>query len=140
MRKLFATHNASLSFNIAALILRFGMGILMIPHGYAKLVSFAERKDRFMEFIGLSSSASLGLAIFSELFCAVLLVLGLATRLATIPLIITALVIMSVHHWTFFGDHDLIVALFIGYVAILFLGPGDFSLDKLLVSRSVYRK
>ncbi|GAA4792594.1 hypothetical protein GCM10023231_20980 [Olivibacter ginsenosidimutans] len=98
-------------------------------------MSFAERKERFMDFMGLGGPASLSLTIFAELFCSILLILGLATRLATIPLLITALVIMSVHHWEFFGDHDLIVALLVGYVAVLLLGPGSFSLDKLIARK-----
>ncbi len=124
------------SANFAALALRVGFGLLMIPnHGYAKLISFSERKDQFMSFMGLDPSISLGLAIFAEFFCSVLLILGLGTRLATIPLLITAFVILSVHDWELFGKHELVPAFILGYLSILFLGPGKFSLDYLLLRK-----
>ena len=126
----------TLSSNLAALILRIGFGALMIPyHGYTKLVEFNERKDGFMDLLGLGGTVSLSLAIFAELFCSILLVLGLLTRLATIPLLITMLVAFSVHNWALFGQYELATAFFIGYLAILALGPGKFSLDYLIFRR-----
>ncbi|WP_134091190.1 DoxX family protein [Olivibacter sp. XZL3] len=74
MRKLFSTTYSRVAFNFATLVLRIGSGIFMIPHGYAKLLSFGERKDQFMSFLGLSGSVSLGLAIFAEFFCSILFI------------------------------------------------------------------
>lgn len=121
------------SFNLAAFVLRVGFGILMIPsHGYAKLMHFQEYKTDFVNFMGLGMEASLSLAIFAEFFCSILLILGLATRLAIIPLIFTVLVILSVHNWELLGEHELATAFLVGYLAILILGPGEFSLDALI--------
>jgi putative oxidoreductase len=133
--KLNSTAYTSRSVDVSLLILRLGFGILMMPHGYAKLISFAEKSDKFMSFMGLSGSVSLSLTIFAELFCAGLVALGLFTRLATIPLIILTLVIVFVAHQ---GDiFDTAASGFfylLAYVVILLLGPGkysiDFSLDK----------
>lgn len=134
MRLFFSTAYSRFSFSVATLLLRLGFGALMIPnHGYAKLISYADRKDDFMSFMGLGGPFSLGLTIFSEFLCSILLIIGLFTRLATIPLIITVLVILSVHDWEIFGKHELVPALMLGYVAILLLGPGKFSLDQLIV-------
>jgi len=136
MKKLFYHSYSPLAFNLATLILRVGLGILMIPnHGWAKLSHFAEKKEKFMDFMGLGSTVSLGLATFAEFFCSILLILGLFTRLATIPLIVTVLVILNVHKWQFFGEHELVPAFLIGYVAILLLGPGKFSLDAKISKR-----
>ncbi|NQD70549.1 DoxX family protein [Sphingobacterium shayense] len=121
------------SSNFGALILRVGFGILMIPnHGYVKLIEFNERRDSFLSFMGLGGTFSLGLAIFAEFFCSIFLVLGLFTRFATIPLLITTLVIFSVHDWELLGKYELGTAFFVGYLALLFIGPGKFSLDYLL--------
>ncbi len=79
--------------------------------------------------MGLSPAVSLGLATFAEFFCSVLLILGLFTRLATIPLLVTIFVILNHHHWQFFGEHELVPAFLAGYLAILLLGPGKYSLD-----------
>ncbi|TDS11916.1 DoxX family protein [Sphingobacterium paludis] len=137
MKKFFLTvPKGTAASNLAALILRIGFGALMIPHhGYAKLVEFSERKGQFMSFLGLGSTLSLSLAIFAEFFCSIFLVFGLFTRLATIPLLITILVIMSVHNWEIFGKYELASAFFVGYLAIFLLGPGRFSLDSLLFKR-----
>ena len=131
-----SVHKGTFSSNFAALILRIGFGVLMIPnHGYVKLIEFNERKDTFMSFMGLGGSLSLSLAIFAEFFCSIFLILGLFTRLAIIPLLITMLVIFSVHNWEMLGRYELGTAFFVGYLALLFIGPGKFSLDYLLFKK-----
>jgi len=135
MNRFFLTvGKGTVSSSLSALLLRVGFGVLMIPmHGYAKLVEFNERKDEFVDFFGLGGTVSLSMAIFAELFCSVLLIFGLFTRLATVPLLVLVLVIFSVHDWQFFGKHELATAFFIGYAAIFASGPGRYSLDYLLL-------
>lgn len=129
---LFSTQNKNTT-DWAALILRVGFGALMIPmHGWAKFINFEVLQHEFINFMGLGSTISLSLVIFAELFCSVLLILGLFTRLASIPLIITALVIQNEHNWEFFGKYELGTAFLFAYIAILLLGPGKFSLDAVL--------
>lgn len=139
MKKFFLTvPKGTPASSLTALILRIGFGILMIPyHGYAKLAEFNERKDEFMDFLGLGSTVSLSLAVFAEFFCSILLILGLFTRLATIPLLATTLVIFLVHSWALLGSaqYELATAFFIAYLSILTLGPGKFSLDYLIFKR-----
>src|SRR5688572_23535543 len=94
MKKLFSTKYSAGAFNAAMLFLRVGVGALMMTHGYDKLVKFSEYKGDFMNFMGLGSTTSLALVVFSEFFCSILLILGLFTRLATIPLLITMGVII----------------------------------------------
>lgn len=133
MKKLLYPYSSKATASMAALVLRLGMGILMIPaHGWAKLSHFAEKKGQFLHFMGLSPEISMGLATFAEFFCSILLVLGLFTRLAAIPLIITMLVALHVHHWNIFGDNELPAAFLTGYCAILLLGPGKYSMDALI--------
>ncbi len=130
MKRLFTTGYTTLSIHITALLLRVGFGVLMIPtYGYGKWMNYNTRQSDFYDFMGLGGPISMGLAIFAELFCSVLLVLGLFTRLATIPLIITMLVVISVHDWDLFNKHELAPAFLTGHLAILLLGPGRYSLD-----------
>lgn len=137
MKKFFLSVNkGTVQASMAALVLRVGFGILMIPnHGYVKLVEFNERKDQFMSFMGLGGTISLSLAIFAEFFCSILLIFGLFTRLATVPLLFNMLVIFSVHDWVLLGKYELATAIFIGYLALFFLGPGRYSIDYLLFKR-----
>lgn len=89
-----------------------------------------------MDFMGLGSTLSLGLAVFAEFFCSLLLITGLFTRLAVLPLIITMLVIMKQHEWTLIGTHESVIFFFTGYMLILILGPGRYSLDHKFLYRS----
>lgn len=116
--------------HIVLLLLRVVWGFTMIPkHGWAKLSNFQTIKLKFMDFMGLGSTASLSLAIFAEFFCSILLILGLGTRLATIPLLITMVVIMQQHEWMLLGKYESVIFYFFGYLFIFLLGPGKYSLD-----------
>ncbi len=124
------------SFDLSMLILRLGFGILMIPHGYAKFVSFGEKQNDFMDFMGLGPATSLVLAIFAELICSALLVLGHFTRAATIPLIVTAIVITFLaHDGDVFGKGYGGFSYLLVYIVILLVGPGKFSLDAAISSK-----
>jgi putative oxidoreductase len=133
MRRLFSVKSSPFVQQITLLWLRIGLGVLMIPtYGYGKLVNFEAKKDQFYDFLGIGGSASMALAIFAEFFCSILLILGLFTRLATIALIVTMIVIISVHDWDLFNKHELAPAFLVGYVAIFLMGPGKYSLDALI--------
>lgn len=81
--------------SLGLLILRVGTGLLMLfGHGLSKLQGFAEKSKGFPapDFFPLkymSSPISMGATIFAEVFCAGLLVLGLATRPAAFVLAFT---------------------------------------------------
>lgn len=133
---LFSTKNKK-SIDLGLLILRIGFALLMIPHGWAKFMKFEDLQTKFMDFMGLGPTISLGLVIFSELICSILLAFGLLTRWATIPLVITVIVILSAHNWDVFGESELGTAYLIGYLAILFLGPGKYSLDSIFSKKEI---
>ncbi|WP_211303552.1 DoxX family protein [Chitinophaga ginsengisoli] len=122
--------------DLASLVLRIGFGILMMPHGFFKLKDFGEIVGEFMNFLGLGSTASLWLVIIAEIFCSVLLVIGLFTRLAIIPLLITSIVIVFVaHHGDIFGEAAGGFYYLLVYTAILLLGAGKYSVDHLIGRR-----
>jgi putative oxidoreductase len=112
------------------LLLRLGAGILIIHHGYQKISHYSEMKSQFMNFMNLGSSVSLGLVIFAEFFCGILVVLGLFTRFACIPLIILMCVILfKVHAHDIFGKGEIDMLYLASFLTILFCGPGMISLD-----------
>jgi len=136
MKKLFSAGYNADAFNIALLILRLGSGILMASHGYDKLIQYNEMKVKFMSFIGLSPAITLGLVIFAELVCAILVAIGLFTRLACIPLIILLCVaLFQVHNADFFGEGQVAVLYLVIYVTLLFTGPGKFSIDHIITGK-----
>lgn len=130
MKKLTSVKYPASAFNFATLILRFACGGLLLPHGYDKLVNYATYKKDFMNFLGLGGAVSLALLIFAEFFCAGLLVLGLFTRLAAIPIIIAmGVALFKAHKGLIFseGEHAALVMLIA--TAILLIGPGRISVD-----------
>ena len=130
MKKLFSTSYSAGSFNVAMLFLRLGVGILMINHGYDKLIHFDKYQSQFIDFMGMGQKVSLSLCIFAEFFCAVFIVLGLFTRLATIPLIINmCVIIFKVMGTDVFGKAEVAVLFLVGYLVLLIVGPGKASID-----------
>lgn len=120
--------------NLATLILRICLGLVMIPgHGWKKLNNFSEMQHKFMDFMGLGSQISLGLTVFAEFFCAILIIIGLFTRFAVIPLIIVMLVaVTKAHGLDVFDSAQFPFVLLAGFIAIFILGPGKISVDGLI--------
>jgi putative oxidoreductase len=132
MRKLLSTKYSAGAFNTALLLLRLGVGILMLVHGYGKLVGFESKQHEFMNFMGMGSTISLALVVFAEFFCSLFLILGLFTRLAAIPLIIaTCVMVFKAHKGDITGNGELPALYLISYVILLLLGPGKISVDNL---------
>lgn len=105
----------------------------MIPHGYKKLMSFAAKSPGFTDPFGIGSPASMSLTIFAEFFCAIFIVIGLMTRLATIPLIIAmSVALFYAHKGQLFGDGEHAALYLFGFIILLFTGPGKISMDKLI--------
>lgn len=137
MKKLFSTKTSDTSFTIATLVLRVGLGLVMLlDHGLPKLQNFSELQHKFGDPLGLGPTVSLSLILFAEFFCSVFLILGLFTRLACIPLIIgMAVAFVKVHKLVYEsgpGSGQLALVFLIGFTALLFTGPGKFSVDRLL--------
>ena len=133
MGKLTSTSYTTGAFNAGLLILRLGMGGLMMKHGYQKLMHFSEYKGQFMNFLGLGQSLSLSLTIFAEFFCALFVLIGLFTRLATIPVIIVMCVaLFKAHNSDFLGEGEMATLYLAGYLSLLFVGPGKISVDGMM--------
>ena len=74
------------------------MGGLMPVHGVPKLVGFSNMADKFPDPLGMGSQLSLISAVGAEVGCALLLIVGLGTRLAAIPLAFTMFVALFMVH------------------------------------------
>jgi putative oxidoreductase len=133
MKKLLSTKYSAGAFNFAILVLRVVFGVLIMAHGYDKLIHFGDKQHTFMNFLGIGATLSLALVIFAEFFCGLFVVLGLFTRLSCLPIIITLVVaVWKAHHGAVFGDGQPATLFLTAFVVLLFVGPGRVSVDSLI--------
>lgn len=115
---------------IGLLVLRVGIGLMMLKHGISKIENFEKAFYTFPNPLGLGSEISYSLTVFAEVGCSIALILGLFTRLATIPLLITMLVaIFRIHSNDPWDVKELAVIYGLVYLTLYFTGPGKYSLD-----------
>lgn len=121
------------------LVLRLWLGLsLLLLHGWAKLSNFSQLSGKFPDPLGIGSGASLTLAVFGEVVCSLLLVLGLFTRFAAVNLAITmSVAFFLVHKAALSGPSsgELAFIYLAGFVTLLVAGAGRFSLDAKLGAR-----
>lgn len=122
------------AFNIAMLFLRISFGvILMVSHGFAKLRHFDELQSTFYTFLWFGPKASLILALFAEVFCSLLVILGLFTRYACIPLVITMLVVIyGADAGKDLLESELAIAYLTAFITLMLCGPGGISVDGMI--------
>jgi putative oxidoreductase len=106
-------------------------GSMLAGHGIGKLNKiFSGEPIRFGDPLGIGQEISLYMATGAEVLCASLIILGLFTRLATIPLMITmAVVVFIVKINKPFGDMELPLLYLAGFAMIFAFGAGWYSID-----------
>lgn len=137
MKAFFKTDPNNIYQDLVLLILRLTVAVFMLTHGFPKFAKLLAGGDiKFADPIGLGATLSFILVVFAEFGCSILIAIGLKTRWATIPLIVT----MSVVSFVVKGpnplkDKELTVLYLVIYLVLLVLGSGKFSLDYLMSKR-----
>src|SRR5687767_10411828 len=126
----FIPHSADLGL----LVLRLWLGLsLLVLHGWPKLSKFSAMSSKFADPLGIGSAQSLALATFAEVVCAILIVIGLFTRLASLTLAINMAVAFAIVHKMVFksgpGSGELAWVYLAGFVVLFLAGAGRFSID-----------
>jgi putative oxidoreductase len=144
MKKLFSVSYSPTALDLGIFLLRVTIGVLMAFYGWHKLTQFTEMaKSEFWEkqvnFLSMGGSISLGLTIFAEFFCSILLIVGLFTRLSLIPLLICMgfiVVVLDKYQIVSSGENGFELNhaffYFILYFVLFLTGPGKWSLDRLI--------
>jgi putative oxidoreductase len=117
--------------DLGLLLLRviFG-GSMLLGHGLSKLTNFSEYAERFGDPIGMGPKLSLIATIGTEFFCALAIVVGVMTRLVSLPLVFTmAVAFFLVHADDPFKSKELAFLYGNAFLVIAFLGPGKYSVD-----------
>ena len=137
IKKLLHTGGYPESINVSLLLIRLITGGFMLTHGYGKfLMLIGDSPIQFADPIGIGATASLALTVFAEFFCSIFLILGFATRLSTIPLLITMLVAaFIVHARDGFGKQELALIYATAFLVLAIAGAGKLSVDKWMLER-----
>ena len=109
-------------------LLRVSVGLIMaFAHGLPKLQKYDRLATSFPNPLFLGSELSLILVIFAELICSLLLVLGVASRLILIPLIIDMAVAAFIFHSSHpFSKMELSLIFLVCFVCLFISGAGAF--------------
>ena len=123
--------------NTGLLIIRIGLGIMFMLHGYPKLLGGPEKWEAIggaMKYAGIDFlPAAWGLlAAATETFGGFLILLGLAFRPVCLLLTFTMAIAATMHLNTNEGIMGASQAIEMGFVflGLAFIGPGTFSVDK----------
>lgn len=117
--------------NIGLLILRVSMGFMMLyGHGLDKLSSFGEKSATFPAIFGMSPKIALSVAVLTEFFAALFVMLGLFTRIsASLVAVTMAVAAFVVHSADPFAVKEKALLYLVGFVVIALLGPGSYSVE-----------
>ena len=107
-------------------------GFMLVGHGWGKLMSFGETAAQFPDPLGIGNELSMGAAVFAEVVCSALVMLGLATRFFVLPLVFTMIVAaFVVHGGDPFATKELALVYLSAFALLYFTGPGSLSIDRL---------
>lgn len=119
-------------FDSAILFMRIFIGAMMLTHGIGKIQNYNAIVNSFPDPLGIGSAASFTLITLIEVGCSVLIIMGLFTRLATLPLI------FGMYIATFiafpektFAEGELSFVYMGIYIMLLVSGGGRYALDAL---------
>jgi putative oxidoreductase len=132
-KALFATHTGADSVSIGLLVLRAAALSLFLKHGLEKLTGYSRMVQHFPDPLHVGAHFGLAFALLSDGVCSVLVTIGLATRPASAVILFNLLVaFFFVHHAAYFTDGhvELVAVYIIVFAALLFAGPGRFSVDR----------
>ncbi|MGQ7935971.1 DoxX family protein [Paraburkholderia sp. D1E] len=101
--KLAPTSVPSFTASAALLFLRVAASVLLlVVHGLPKATHYSSQLAVIEDPLHLGKTLTLGIAIFAEVLCPVLMIAGIATRLAALPMMVITLMALTLVHpeWT----------------------------------------
>ena len=142
LKLIFSVKYNSTALNVSLLILRLFVGIFMLTHGFPKFQTLISGEEiHFADPIGLGVIASYILVVFAEFFCSILLILGIFTRLSTIPLMFSMFVASFISHsGDPFSSKELSLLYMIIFAYIFIMGGGKYSIDNIILGRLSAKK
>ena len=124
--------------NTGLAFLRLAFGVMLAwAHGWPTLKGLFAGVTDYPDPLGIGSHTTMALMGITEFFFALLVVLGLFTRLSLLPLIFGFTVAFFVFHGNDpFAVKEQALHYLIVFVVLFIAGPGDFTLKDLLKTKS----
>lgn len=117
---------------LGLLVLRVGVGVIMIAHGGQKVFGGLHNHLEFVHQLGMPAWWGY-LSTATEFLGGILLIAGLFTRIVGVAMTIEMGVAIAKVHWhnglAHPGGMDLALAIAVGAFALIFFGAGEISLD-----------
>jgi putative oxidoreductase len=134
MRKLLSTAYSDGAFNFALLVQRVATGLLLlIGHGLPKISNFSDLSGSFYDPLRIGHRNSLILVILAELFCSMMLVLGLFTRIVAFIIVFELSVVVFIYHYGQPLKSIELGGIYLTSVfTIMIVGPGRVSVDGMM--------
>ena len=132
---LFPQHFRGKGVSFLIFALRVFFGIMFFIHGLDKMMNFNELSLNYPSVFGLGSYTTLMVTIFCEFCCSLFLIVGLMTRIVTIPMILAMAVAFFDVHDGMMPEGELSLIYLVAFFILFLVGPGRFSIDYLLDMR-----
>ncbi|MDE1164887.1 MAG: DoxX family protein [Pseudomonas sp.] len=125
-----ACHVDNTAQSVALLWLRLGASVLLLwVHGLPKLANYTRQLQLIEDPFHLGAAPTLCLAIFAEVLCPLLIIAGVFTRLACLPILAVLLIaLIFVHPQWSVAEGQFAWLLLLLFTTILIAGPGPFAL------------
>lgn len=132
-----SAHSESIVKDIVLFVVRVFIGFAMLSHGFPKLQMLLEGGNvEFFNFLGMGPKISLGLTVFAEFACSILLILGLFSRIALGFLIFTMIIAAFVVHGADpFEKREMSLIYLSIYLLLMVFGAGKISVDHMIEKR-----
>ena len=115
------------------LFLRVTLALLMLRHGFQKLVGFSDMADNFFNPFGLGGPISLALVVGSEFFGSLFVLAGFLTRWSSFTIVFTMLVAaFMAHGGDPFHKKELALVYAVGFFYFMIVGSGKYGVDHYL--------
>lgn len=115
--------------DIGLLVFRVGLSFsVLIAHGIPKVSNILNGNWDFPDPVGLGPEVGLVLSAGAETVCALLIALGILTRVSTVPLIFTMIVaVWLINGGAPFIQQEKSFVYLLGWVLLLLAGPGRYT-------------
>lgn len=121
---------ADISLPLGLLFLRVSAAVLLLQiHGLPKLLNWSTELQRIEDPFGLGATLTLAMAVFAEVICPVLLIVGVFARLACLPVLAVLGVALVVVHPQWSLEQAQFAWLFtVLYAGLAITGPGAWAI------------